>query len=379
MVVNGIESDSIPVVSGVPQGSVLGPLLFLIYIDGLARLPLSTHSKISFYADDVLIYKLIEYANDIVEFQCDINKISEWTSANHMIFNTNKCKCMMLSKKRHPPTPSLYLNSQQLELVKCYKYSGVCIESDLSWNTHITEICKKAKKIIGLIYQKISLHTDPQVMAKLYIQQIRPHLQYGAPIWHQYLSSHTSALERVQKFALRMCLGEWTYNYEDLLEFFNLPTLENRRHFLSICLFFKLISGLTVYPSDHLPTTYTPLRPCHDQQLYVQPARTNYFKYSFIPRVSKMWNHLPADCVECENYLTFKRYTSPLFMGVAHGGSGGAMAPPLFGQQRWACRCQWYAIIWRSRPSRRVSSAGASDRTRARSVGARAVTTPQYC
>ena len=101
MVVNGTESDSIPVVSGVPQGSVLGPLLFLIYIDGLARLPLSTHSKISLYADDVLLYKLIECANDIMEFQCDINKISQWISANHniMTFNTNKCKCMMLSKK----------------------------------------------------------------------------------------------------------------------------------------------------------------------------------------------------------------------------------------------------------------------------------------
>ena len=84
-------------------------------------------------------------------------------------------------------------------------------------------------------------------MAKLYIQQIRPHLEYGAPIWHPYLSSHTSALERVQKFALRMYLGEWTYSYEDLLEFFNLPTLQNRRHLLSICLFFKLINGLTVY------------------------------------------------------------------------------------------------------------------------------------
>ena len=68
MVVNGIESDSIPVVSGVPQVSGLGPLLFLIYIDGLAWLPLSTHSNISLYADDVLLYKLIEYANDIVEF-----------------------------------------------------------------------------------------------------------------------------------------------------------------------------------------------------------------------------------------------------------------------------------------------------------------------
>ena len=86
MVVNGTESDSIPVVSGVPQGSVLGPLLFLIYIDGLARLPLSPHSKISLYADDVLLYKLIDCANDIVEFQCDINKIYQWTSANHMTF-----------------------------------------------------------------------------------------------------------------------------------------------------------------------------------------------------------------------------------------------------------------------------------------------------
>ena len=99
VVVNGTEFDFIPVVSGVPQGSVLGPLLFLIYIDGLAKLPLSVHSKISLYADDVLLYKLIECANDIVEFQCDISKISQWKSGNHMTFNTNKCKCTMLSKK----------------------------------------------------------------------------------------------------------------------------------------------------------------------------------------------------------------------------------------------------------------------------------------
>ena len=120
-------------------------------------------------------------------------------------------------------------------------------------------------------------------MAKLYIQQIRPHLEYGAPF-----GTHTSppipmpCMERVYKFALRMCLGEWLCSYEDLLEVFNLPTLENHRHLLLICLFFKLINGLTIYPSDHLPITCTPLRPCHDQQFYVQPASSHQLFQVFI-------------------------------------------------------------------------------------------------
>ena len=100
--------------SGVPQGSVLGPLLFLIYIDTILSLELSGSSNISLYADDVLLYKPIVDSSSFHELQVDINNISMWTSINLMSLNTEKCKCMLLTNKRNSDHPPLLLNNQNL-------------------------------------------------------------------------------------------------------------------------------------------------------------------------------------------------------------------------------------------------------------------------
>ena len=101
VVVNGTSSHSIPVKSEVPQGSVLGPLLFLIYIDCNSTLQLSEGSNHSLYADDMLLYKTISSAADYVELQQDIDEIYGWSTANLMTFNSSKCKCMFVSRKRN--------------------------------------------------------------------------------------------------------------------------------------------------------------------------------------------------------------------------------------------------------------------------------------
>ena len=118
VIVNGQSSSSKYVLSGVPQGSVLGPLLFLIYIDTILSLELSESSKISLYADDVLLYKPIVTSSSFHELQVDINNISMWTSINLMSLNTEKCKCMLLTNKRSSDHPPLLLNNQNLEQVK---------------------------------------------------------------------------------------------------------------------------------------------------------------------------------------------------------------------------------------------------------------------
>ena len=101
VVVNGVASSSIPVISGVPQGSVLGPLLFLIYIDGISLLKFSDDSKLSLYADDMLLYKVISSNADYIHLQHDIDRIQNWSSNNLMSFNVSKCKCMLISRKPH--------------------------------------------------------------------------------------------------------------------------------------------------------------------------------------------------------------------------------------------------------------------------------------
>ena len=103
VIVNGeCSSSTLNVLSGVPQGSILGPLLFLIYIDTIFSIKFTEGTKISLYADDILIYKAIQGESDhcYQELQHDINSISLWSDDNHMSLNITKCKCMLLSRKR---------------------------------------------------------------------------------------------------------------------------------------------------------------------------------------------------------------------------------------------------------------------------------------
>ena len=119
-----------------------------------------------------------------------------------MTFNASKCKCMMISRKRsrNVNSPSLTLNGSHLEVVECYKYLGLLLTSDLSWSNHIETMCTKVRKLLGLLYRWFSTNTNPYVMTNLYLTQIRPHLEYGAQVWHpQFL------IWLKTKMLLKMC------------------------------------------------------------------------------------------------------------------------------------------------------------------------------
>ena len=128
-----------PVLSGVPQGSVLGPLLFLIYINDVLTIEMSGGSVLNLFADDMLLFKSMRSNEDLCKLQSDINLVSEWVNSNFLTFNSSKCKCMLVTKKRtnYIQSVQFYLNNVILEQVKSFKYLGVLISSDLSWSAHI--------------------------------------------------------------------------------------------------------------------------------------------------------------------------------------------------------------------------------------------------
>ena len=148
--VNSKASGCTQVLSGVPQGSVLGALLFLLFINDLATLELSDGSLI--YADDLLLYRVIRSDSDYQLLQCDIDKLFVWSDENHLFFNAIKCKYLVISRKQNSlqPAVNLNINNSVLNKLDHIEYLGVWISNSLSWSKHIDALCKNARKKLAL-------------------------------------------------------------------------------------------------------------------------------------------------------------------------------------------------------------------------------------
>ena len=239
-----------------------------------------------------------------------------WSQENLLLFNADKCKCMLISNKRHVSYTSLALDNQPLQYVQHYKYLGVTVSHNLSWTQHIHEICKKARRVLGMIYNKISKNTsDPLITLKLYTALVRPHLEYAAQVWNPYLQKDIQCLERVQQFALRICAKSYTATYEDLLNCFLVPSLRNRRLFLLLCSFYCIINELLYFPQlnivhPHFSSSWS----YNPRAFYVPYARCNNFKCSFVCTAIHLWNFLPLEAQVADNLIEFKHFVSSLLL-----------------------------------------------------------------
>ena len=315
VVFNGVSSETSLVTSGVPQGSILGPLLFLIYMNDISQVNLSPRSKLVLYADDILLYHPISSTDDYCALQTDIDTLSSWTTLNKLSFNPAKCKAMIISRKRSiclPPLP-LSVNGSVLEVVSAFKYLGLLISSDLSWSHHVKVVCSKARKMLGLLYRRYYQYSDRRSLLQLYVSLVRPHLDYAAQVWDPHLHCDIRSLESVQKFALRICSKQWETGYQELLDMFSLPSLENRRMYLKLCHLFKIIHGLCYFPPEIIAPNQNHTHSLRSFLLQQPFSRTNSFYYSFFPDSIHMWNNLPEYVVCAHNVTTFCRYVKCFF------------------------------------------------------------------
>ena len=311
--VEGCNSCTLPVVSGVPQGSVLGPLLFICYINDIP-LVVSPESGINLFADDIVLYRIIKTSTDYDHLQHDINSISSCISGKHLQFNTAKCRLMFITRKKiHSlPPPCLTINDTALTQVQEYKYLGVIITSDLSWTPHITNLCNRSRRLIGLLYRRFYKHASSNTLLKLYISFIRPRLEYSSAVWNPYLKGEVEALEKVQKYALKVCLKSWDVSYDDLLREASLPSLQLRRIQASLCHLFKIINDLTDFPEAPVSVRQSNYnsRSTVAKTLSVPTFRTCSYQNSFFPLAITIWNQLPNKLRNCTSLTCFKRHLS---------------------------------------------------------------------
>ena len=304
--VNGCYSRSCKVLSGVPQGSVLGPLLFVIYINDL---PECVSSSSYLFADDTKILRKITTGNDAKQLQADIDKLHAWSQKWLLKFHPDKCHVRTIGnfdKILH--TERYKLGSSELEHVFEEKDLGVVFDSELTFEVHITSKIKKANSMIGVIRRSFSF-LDGKLFKQLYTSFVRPHLEYCQSVWSPHLKKSTNLLESVQRRETKLVDGLQNLSYKERLQKLHLPTLSYRRMRGDMIELFKHHNS---YDEKSLSCYFrrrTKLNRGHNLQLernFSKDGKRGSQQNSFYFRTTKMWNELPKSVAEAETLDTFK-------------------------------------------------------------------------
>ena len=181
------------VTSGVPQGSILSPLLLILYLNDISTLPYPSSISLTLYADDILLSYPFQSSSDFSLAQGSIDLfLSSWLKSRYLTINISKTKYMIISRKSSSflsLLPSLFLHNSPFECVSNFKYLGVILTSQLSWTSHIDHICSKSKKHLGLLFRQFNYLCSPHVLLKLYLSLVLPHLTYCS-LWDPYSNCH---------------------------------------------------------------------------------------------------------------------------------------------------------------------------------------------
>ncbi|KAL4226412.1 hypothetical protein ACF0H5_014395 [Mactra antiquata] len=282
--VEGHFSSELPVLSGVPQGSVLGPCLFLVYINDLPDL---VKCKTRMFADDTICYMSIDSINDSISLQKDLQELEKWEKTWSMEFNPDKCEILRITRKKAPLIYPYKLHNIELKSTSQSKYLGVTISSDMNWSKHINNITTKATSTLRFIQRNVKT-SNKQVKTAAYNTYVRPQLEYCSSIWHPWQKSLSHSLEKVQRSAARYVMADYDYtsSVTKMLQILDWQTLHQRRLHSSLIFFYKIINQKVAVDSYHLIPT---------RNLNYNPSQfhSNYYNNSFFPRTIKLWNSLP--------------------------------------------------------------------------------------
>ena len=296
VVTNGINSGTIPVPSGVPQGSVLGPILFLAYINDL---PEQVRSRVRLFADDTAMYLCISSLSEANILQEDLRKLEQWEEDWDMNFNPAKCQVLHVTRLQTPIPSKYFLHDIELESVSTAKYLGVTISEDLRWGKHIDVITKKANQTLGFLRRNIKVHNQ-HLKSTAYKTLVRPQLEYASSVWSPNTDQDINKLEAAQRRAARWTTRDYKQisSVTEMLGNLRWRPLDQRRIDNRLIMLYKITFDLVAIPvEDYLVRNRRESKFIHPLAYRQIQTSTNYYKFSFFPRTIVHWNALPTSIV----------------------------------------------------------------------------------
>ena len=310
VVLNGQVSDWVEILAGVPQGSILGPLFFLIFINDL---PVGLESKAKIFADDTSLFSLIlDQVRSYNELTRDLDKISEWAYQWKMSFNPDPSKqaveVCFTRKLDQPNPPVLNFNGSAIAVQECQKHLGLVLDKKLAFDHHLNEKILKANKGIGLL-NRLRKFLPRDSLVTIYKAFVRPHLDYGDIIYDcPENATFAQKLESIQYNACLAITGCFRgTSREKLYSELGFESLSDRLFSRRLIFFYKIVKGLAPrYLADYLP-------PIRIANLRVRPpfqtlyCRTNRYRSSFFPYCIAEWNKLDSRIRDLPTISCFKR------------------------------------------------------------------------
>ena len=308
VVVDGVASPTSPVTSGVPQGTILGPLLFLIFINDIVC-NIDPGTQMRLFADDCLVYRRIASIQDQIQLQRDLDALTAWGNQWGMRFNASKCNVLVVTNLQTPIPKFYQLNNQVLKHVEAAQYLGIILQSNLKFNSHIQEITSRANSRLGFLKRNLK-GVDSALKRTAYVSLVRSGLESASAIWDTSIGVQQRKIELVQNRAMRWIRGLPPFDrtsIKQLLEDTSLDTLENRRREARLSLMWKVTHDHVAVTPEQLGLSPPDWRTRtgvtgHAHRYKEIKARKERLKNSFVGRTVPEWNRLPAAVAEAVTY-----------------------------------------------------------------------------
>ena len=316
VVVEGKKSLFVPVISGVPQGTVIGPILFILYINDLIDI-LKSSKGLSF-ADDTKLVKAISGMHCVSLLQQDLWLVIKWSIMNNMELHEKKFQVLnyvlnsslLLRQLPFDPETKEYVTSEDhpLEPIDVVRDLGVFLSNDRSWTPHIEQTVQSARTMASWVLSTFR-DRSPLLMMTLFKTMVRSRLEYCCPVWNPHKVQDIKAIENIQRSFTKKIIGCQDLNYWDRLKKLNVLSLQRRRERYCIIHVWKMLNGLA--PNDIGLTTYNHIRlgnkirlPPHNNK--AQASVTTDYENSFKIKASRLWNLLPKSINTIKTLDSFK-------------------------------------------------------------------------
>ena len=309
---HGSLSPLCDVTVGVPQGSILAPLLFLLFMNDIAQC--LRYSRCNIYADDVVIYSSSTNIEEAASrLQSDVNGLSRWYDKNRLRINIDKTKVMLLSPSKNYDLV-ININKQPIEQVKNIRYLGVIIDDKLQWNIHARQVIKSLSyKIYGL--SKMRKFIDQDLLNMLYLSLVQPVSDYSCSVWGHCSCKSIDKLFRLQKRAARVVTGNFDYTHctgNDIVKRLKWQTFQQRRDYFIATLMFKCIHGLApTHMINELEMVFERhvyhTRSADSLDVVIPKPNLECFKKSFRYAGAHVWNALPHALQDTQSLEQFKK------------------------------------------------------------------------